>query len=127
MRLDITHLGGPPKYGRPAVEVMIDGETRLDITHIDLKLDAEALPVATIEWACTDGVNFSGDVIARHVCPLAARAPGDAPAIADIRKALRTDIEVPLSYEADTHEIEAYHTLREAAKAYISLIDEDDR
>lgn len=129
MKLDITHKLGAPTYNDPSggIEVKIDDEVVTSITHIDLNLDAQALPEATITYACYEGVTWLGEVNPHHVCPLPARLPPGSPPIEEIRKAVEADIEIPLSYEADTHEIEAYHTLRRLARAHLGLAAEEDR
>lgn len=125
MKLDITHRLGAPTLDNPSggIEVKIDGEVVTTIRHIDLHLDAESIPTAEIEWPCFDGVTFSGEVKAHHYCPISAWSP-DEPAPSDVRKALKADIQLPLSYEADTHEMEALRTLEAAARAYLTRIDE---
>lgn len=127
MKLDITHRLGGRTVNNPSggIEVKIDDQVVTSIADINLSLSADSSPEAIIRYACYDGVTFSGDVKAHHVCPLPSRIPTEGPSIAEIRKALKADIQTPLSYEGDSDEMEALHTLRQLARACLDLDTEE--
>lgn len=119
MKLDVTYRLGHPTLDKPmgGYEVKIDDQVVDTIRHIDLDLDADALPEATITYACYEGVTWIGEVNAHHVCPLPARLPPGAPTLDEIRKALA---------HTQLAQTDAIRVLRCLARAFLPTDEETE-